>query len=250
MEISKKIYFASDVHLGAPGIKDHRCHEQRFVAWLDSIKDTASELYLMGDIFDFWFEYKRVVPRGFTRFLGKLSELSDRGILIHFFTGNHDIWLFDYLESECGVKVYREPVVKTIHGKKLFLAHGDGLGSYDKRYNLLKSVFTNKFAQWLFARIHPNCGIGLANFWSGKSREKNNKEYGDTYMGDDKEFAVLYAKEYLKEEKVDYFVFGHRHVARTVCVGPESQLMFLGDWIQHFSYAILDENMFELRYFD
>lgn len=250
LEKTKKIYFASDVHLGAPGIKDHRRHEKRFVTWLDSIKHEAAEIYLMGDIFDFWFEYKRVVPRGFTRFLGKLSEITDLGVPVHFFTGNHDIWLFDYLENECGVKVYRKPIVKDFNGKKLFLAHGDGLGDYDRHYNFLKSVFTNKFAQWLFERIHPNAGIGLANFWSGKSREKNNKEYGNNYLGDDKEFAVLYAKEYLKKEKVDYFVFGHRHVARTVCVGPESQLVFLGDWIQNFSYGVFDGETLELEFID
>ncbi len=250
METSKKIYFASDVHLGAPGIKNHRQHEKRFVSWLDAVKQDAAEIYLMGDIFDFWFEYKHVVPRGFTRFLGKLSEITDSGIKVHFFTGNHDIWLFDYLENECGVIVYREPVLREFNGKRVFLAHGDGLGDYDKRYNFLKSVFTNKFAQWLFARIHPNSGIGLANFWSGKSREKNNKEYGDKYLGDDKEFSVLYAKEFLKQEKVDYFVFGHRHVARTVSVGPGCQLIFLGDWIQHFSYGIFDGKTIELKYFD
>ncbi|MBS2210045.1 UDP-2,3-diacylglucosamine diphosphatase [Carboxylicivirga mesophila] len=250
METNKKIYFASDVHLGAPGINNHRLHEKRFVNWLDTVKKDASEIYLMGDIFDFWFEYKHVVPRGFTRFLGKLSEITDSGIPVHFFTGNHDIWLFDYLENECGVKVYREPVIRDFNGKKVFLAHGDGLGHYDKHYNFLKSVFTNKFAQWLFARIHPNSGIGLANYWSGKSREKNNKEYGDKYLGDDNEFSVLYAKEFLKEEKVDYFVFGHRHVARTVSVGPGCQLIFLGDWIQHFSYGVFDGNTIELQYFD
>ena len=250
MEETKKIYFASDVHLGAPGIKDHRTHEKRFVAWLDSIKNQASELYLMGDIFDFWFEYKHVVPRGYTRFLGKLSEISDLGVPIHFFTGNHDIWLFDYLENECGLKVHRQPLIKTYNGKKLMLAHGDGLGNYDPHYNFLKSVFTNKFAQWVFARLHPNFGIGLANFWSGKSREKNNREFGDRYLGDDKEFGVLYAKDYLNKEKVDYFVFGHRHVARKICVGSESQLIYLGDWIQHFSYGVFDGNSFELEYFD
>ena len=250
MEETKKIYFASDVHLGAPGIKDRRTHEKRFVAWLNSIKHKAAELYLMGDIFDFWFEYKRVVPRGYTRFLGKLSELSDMGIPVHFFTGNHDIWLFDYLENECGIKVYRRPVVKIRNGKKFLLAHGDGLGNYDRRYNFLKSVFTNPFAQWIFARLHPNFGIGLADFWSGKSREKNNKAYGNRYLGDHKEFGVLYAKEYLNKEKIDYFVFGHRHVAKKICVGSDSQLIFLGDWIQLFSYGVFDGNSFELEYFD
>ncbi len=250
MEEYKKIYFASDVHLGAPGITDHRAHEKRFVSWLDSIKESAAEIYLMGDIFDFWFEYKHVVPRGFTRFLGKLSELTDMGIPIHFFTGNHDIWLYDYLENECGIKVYRKPVIRDFNGYKVFLAHGDGLGKYDRHYNFLKSVFTNPFAQWLFARIHPNLGIGIANMWSGKSREKNNRVYGDNYLGDDKEFSVLFAKEYLKKEKVDYFIFGHRHVARKVGVGPECQLIFLGDWIKLNSYVEFDGSTFELKYYN
>ncbi|WP_430812009.1 MULTISPECIES: UDP-2,3-diacylglucosamine diphosphatase [unclassified Carboxylicivirga] len=250
METTKKIYFASDVHLGAPGIKDHRVHEKRFVQWLDSIRHDAAEIYLMGDIFDFWFEYKRAVPRGFTRFLGMLSSITDSGIPVHFFTGNHDIWVFDYLERECGVLVYRKPCVKMLNGKKVFLAHGDGLGSYDRRYNLLKKVFTNPLAQWLFGWVHPNLGIGLADFWSGKSRAKNNKVYGNRYLGDDKEYAVLYAKEYLKKENIDYFIFGHRHLARTVSVGPQCQLVFLGDWIHQFTYGVFDGDALELKYFE
>ncbi len=247
---SNKIYFASDVHLGASGIKDHREHEIRFVKWLDSIKQDASEIYLMGDIFDFWFEYKKVVPRGFTRFLGKLSEITDSGIPVHFFTGNHDIWIFDYLSKECGVKVHREPLVKQINGTTFYLAHGDGLGNYDRYYNFLKSVFTSPIAQWLFARLHPNFGIGLADFWSGKSREKNNKIYGSTYLGDDKEWSVLYARDVLKKHAIDYFIFGHRHVARKVSVAPESQVIFLGDWIKLFSYAVFENDCVELKYFN
>ncbi|MCU4174082.1 UDP-2,3-diacylglucosamine diphosphatase [Carboxylicivirga sp. N1Y90] len=247
---AKKIYFASDVHLGAAGIKDHRRHEMRFVQWLDAIKQDAEEIYLMGDIFDFWFEYKKVIPRGFTRFLGKLSEITDSGIPVHFFTGNHDIWIFDYLSEECGVQVHREPQIKTIEGKTFYLAHGDGLGDYDKHYNFLKSVFTNKFAQWLFAMVHPNIGIGVADFWSGKSREKNNKTYGSHYLGDDKEWSVLYAKDVANENQIDYFIFGHRHVARTVSVGPKSQLLFLGDWIKLFSYAVFNGHSVELKYFE
>jgi len=253
LETGKRIYFASDVHLGAPGIKDHKAHERRFVSWLDEIKQTAAEIYLMGDIFDFWFEYKQVIPRGYTRFLGKLSEITDSGIPVHFFTGNHDIWLFDYLTTECGIKLYREPLVKTINGKSFYLAHGDGLGDYDPHYNFLKSVFTNRFAQWLFARLHPNFGIGMASFWSRKSREKNLKSHGVNYLGDDKEFSVLYAKEVLQQQEnqsIDYFIFGHRHVARTVDVGPGSQLVYLGDWVQHFSYGEFDGTSVELKFFD
>lgn len=247
----KKIYFASDVHLGAPSIADHRAHEQRFVKWLDSIKETAEEIYLMGDIFDFWYEYKRVVPRGFTRFLGKLSELSDAGIPIHFYTGNHDIWIFDYLPKECGIKVYRKPQVKSILGKTFYLAHGDGLGNYDFKYNVLKAVFVNPFAQWLFSILHPNFGIGVATFWSRKSREKNLQSHGSVYLGDDKEWLVQYAQSVLKNEAdIDYFVFGHRHVVRKVELNSKSQVVYLGDWVKQFSYAEFDGDELTLRYFE
>jgi len=248
LEEGKKIYFASDVHLGAAGIKDKRAHEKRFVNWLDSIKDTAGEIYLMGDIFDFWFEYKRVVPRGYTRLLGKLSELTDQGIPVHFFCGNHDLWAFDYLSSECGVKLYHHPVVKRIGGKTFYLAHGDGLGSYDQKYNLLKILFTSRFMQWCFARLHPNFGIGWATSWSTSSRKKNMKYGGPDYLGDDKEWLVLHAKDEIKKNHIDYFVFGHRHLVKVVEVAPNSHVFHLGDWIQHFSYAEFDGETLELKF--
>jgi UDP-2,3-diacylglucosamine hydrolase len=245
----KYIYFASDVHLGAPSISNHKEHEMRFVAWLDSIKESAAEIYLLGDVFDFWFEYKKVVPRGFTRFLGKLAEITDSGIPVHFFTGNHDIWVFDYLPKETGVKVYRKPLDIVLGGKRFFLAHGDGLGHYDPKFNFMKAVFTNRFAQWLFGHVHPNMGIALAAFWSGKSREKNLTKYGSHFLGEDKEWLVLYAKEVLKREHFDYFVFGHRHVALNLKLDSNSRLVYLGDWVKHFTYGVWDGEDFKLERF-
>ncbi|MBN2166437.1 MAG: UDP-2,3-diacylglucosamine diphosphatase [Marinilabiliaceae bacterium] len=246
MKSEKKIYFASDVHLGAPTIKNPKEHEKIFVSWLDDIKDSAAEIYLLGDIFDFWFEYKRVVPRGFTRLFGKLAEITDLGIPVYFFTGNHDIWIFDYLPNETGVKIYRNPVEKVIDGKRFFLAHGDGLGNYDRKFNFIKKIFTNKIAQWLFAHIHPNFGIGFATVWSKHSREKNMVSHGSVYLGDDNEWLVLFAKEKLKESHFDYFVFGHRHIVLSKEIAPNSSIIYLGDWISNFTYGVWDGKQMQL----
>lgn len=249
MENGKKIYFASDVHLGAPTIRDHRTHEKRFVAWLDEIKHDAAAIYLMGDIFDFWFEYKTVVPKGFTRFLGKLSEITDSGIPVHFFTGNHDVWVFDYLPKECGVTLHTEPLITEMEGKRFFLHHGDGLGSYDRKYNLLKSLFTNKLAQWCFSWLHPTIGTFIATKWSGQSRKSNVEKHGDNFYGADREFSILYAQEYLKTNKIDFFIFGHRHIALDYQLDNNSRLILLGDWIHHFSYACFDGQNVKLNYY-
>ena len=249
MEKGKKIYFASDVHLGAPTIADPSEHERRFVRWLDSIKASASEIYLLGDIFDFWFEYKKAIPRGYSRFIGKLCELTDAGIPVHFFTGNHDIWVFDYLPSETGIILHKEPQIRELNGFRFFLAHGDGLTRFEKAYNRLKSVFTNKLAQRLFRLIHPDFGVWLANYWSGKSREKNLKSYGSVFLGEDKEWLVVWAKEKLEQEPFNFFVFGHRHIARMIKLNEQSTLVYLGDWVTHFSYGQWDGSQFELKYF-
>ncbi len=245
----KKIYFASDIHLGAPSIKDHRKHEKYFVDWLDYIKPTASALYLMGDVFDFWYEYYHVVPRGFTRFLGKIAEFTDSGIPVYFFTGNHDIWVFDYLPKEIGVQVYREPVSVNLNGKKFFLAHGDGLGPYDKGYNILKKIFTNKVLQWLFSRLHPNFAVELAKRWSSHSRLKNEISEKSKFLGEDREFLMLYAKDILVNEHYDYFIFGHRHIDLHQPIGQNSQFVYLGNWIDTRSYGVWDGEKFELKYF-
>ncbi len=246
----KKIYFASDLHLGAPYINNQREHEVRFVAWLDSIKDSAEEIYLLGDIFDFWYEYKYSVPRGFTRFLGKLSELTDSGIPVHVFTGNHDVWIFDYLPSECGVKVYHNPLQTVINGKHFHLDHGDELGGSDRYYKLMKRLFRNNTAQWLFSKLHPDLAIGFAKKWSVRSRIKNEKSYKSSYWGDDKEWQVLYAKSYLKDNpETDYFIFGHRHIAKEIPINSHSKIIYLGDWITIFSYAEFDGNDLLLKFF-
>jgi UDP-2,3-diacylglucosamine hydrolase len=244
----KKIYFASDFHLGIPDDERSKVREKTIVRWLDEIKNDAEELYLMGDVFDFWFEYKTVVPRGYVRLLGKLAELSDSGIKIHYFTGNHDMWVFDYLPKEIGAALYRKPVQREINGKKFFLGHGDGLGPGDKGYKFIKKVFSNKFSQWLFARLHPNLGIGMANYWSMKSRITTQLEE-EKFLGDDKEWLVLFSKGILAKEHFDYLIFGHRHLPLDIKINS-SRYINLGDWFRHNSYAVFDGENLELRYYE
>jgi len=244
------IYFASDVHLGSNIFEDSLIVEKRFVKWLDSIKHDAKALYLLGDIFDFWFEYKCVVPRGFTRFLGKIAEMSDMGIEIHFFIGNHDIWFFDYLSKETGVIVHKEPYITEIDGKKFFLSHGDGLGDNSPKRKLRRYIFHNKLCQFLFATIHPRWGIGLAHLWSKNSRLKGLKEQ-EGYLSEDKEHLVLFAKKYLKQDdSIDYFIFGHRHILLDLMLTKKSRIMILGDWIQYYSFAVFNGKEMLLEQFE
>ncbi|MBI5217677.1 MAG: UDP-2,3-diacylglucosamine diphosphatase [Bacteroidia bacterium] len=243
----KKIYFVSDLHLGLPSYEKSLEREKLFVAWLDEIKNDAGEIYLLGDIFDFWFEYKTVVPRGFTRLLGKIAELTDSGIHVYFFTGNHDIWVFDYLPRETGVTVVREPIVREWNGKKFYIAHGDGLGPFDRRYKVLKKIFTNRISHWLFARLHPNFGIGFAHLWSHKSREY--QEF-PTFKGEDKEWLIRYSKMLLQKEHFDYFIFGHRHVPVHIPLNDKSHFINLGDWLFNFTYAVFDGEKAELKKYE
>jgi UDP-2,3-diacylglucosamine hydrolase len=241
----KKIYFISDLHLGLyPEDKSAR-RERIIVDWLSSIKDDAAELYLLGDIFDFWHEYHHVVPRGHTRFLGKLAELSDAGVKVHFFTGNHDIWVYDYLPKEIGLDVCRQQVIRKLNGKKFLMGHGDGLGSGEAGYKLMKWGFTNRLLQWLFARIHPNASMAFGKHWSKNSRYAKGI-VAEPYRGDDEEVQVRYAKAILQQEKVDYFIFGHRHMPFDVHVGT-GRVINLGDWITHFTFAVWDGEEIELR---
>jgi len=234
------IYFASDAHLGSNVFEDSFVVEKRLVKWLDSIKHDAKALFLLGDIFDFWFEYKCVAPRGFTRFLGKIAEMSDMGIEIHFFIGNHDIWIFDYLSKETGVIVHKEPFITEIEGKKFFLAHGDGLGDNSKKFKFIRYIFHNKLCQILFASVHPRWGIGLAHFWSRSSR-RQGLQVPTKYLGENREHLVLFAKDYLlKNSEIDYFVFGHRHILLDLMLTEKSKIIIVGDWIQHYSYAVFD----------
>lgn len=245
MEEKGKIFFISDVHLGAPALKNNNEREIRFANWLDDIKDDVAELYLMGDIFDFWWDYKKVVPRGFTRIFGRLADLTDRGIPVHFFVGNHDLWAFDYFQEELGLTIHQNEIVKEIAGKKFLLAHGDGLDASDKGYIFLKKLFTNKTLQWVFSRLHPNFALTVAHNWSKSSRlAKINIE---EEFEENKEGMYKFAENFLKQEFVDYFIFGHRHKMVNSKIGEESHFVLLGDWITHFSYGVFDGEKFELK---
>ncbi len=239
MDTNKKIYFASDFHLGVPDKERSLTREKLAVKWLDEIKHDAAEIYLMGDLFDFWFEYKHAIPKGFTRVLGKIAEINDAGIPIHLFTGNHDMWMYDYLPEELGVTIYREPVIKTFNGKKFYLGHGDGLGPGDHGYKFIKKVFASPISQWLFARLHPNAGIGMAKFWSKTSRASTGKT-DEKFLGEENEWLAIYAKEILQKEHFDYFIFGHRHLPIDVKLNEKSRYVNLGDWINYFTYAVFD----------
>lgn len=231
MKSGKKIYFASDFHLGTPSYQDSRIREKKLVNWLDSIKETAEEIYLVGDLFDFWFEYKYTVPKGHIRFLGKIAEITDSGIPVHFFTGNHDMWMFDYLTKEIGITIHRNTIQRKWNEKKFFIGHGDGLGPGDHFYKFVKFFFASRICQWLFARIHPNLGMGIANLWSKKSRISNNKQ-GDEFLGKENEWLYIYSKEILEEEHFDYFIFGHRHLVLDLEIKKKkSRYINLGEWM-------------------
>lgn len=234
----KKVYFASDFHLGVPSYAKSREREDRIVSWLDSIKQDAQRIYLVGDIFDFWFEYKQAIPKGFTRFLGKIAELTDNGIVVEFFTGNHDMWMFDYLEKELGVIIHRKEIEVTINQTKFFVAHGDGLGPGDLGYKVIKKIFSSPVSQWLFARLHPNFGIWLANFFSKSSRKHSIND--NKFLGEDKEWLITFSKEKLAKAPVDYFIFGHRHHPIEVDLGTNSKYLNLGEWITHNTYVVFD----------
>jgi len=249
LSAGKKIYFISDFHLGVPNDKDSRKREDKIVAWLNSISHDVQILYLMGDVFDYWFEYKEVVPRGYVRLLGKLAELSDAGVEMHYFTGNHDMWVFDYLPKEIGLQIHRSPIQREYNGKKFYLGHGDGLGPGDFGYKFIKKVFANKLSQWLFARVHPNTGIGLMKFFSRRSRIATGAS-DDVYLGDDKEWLMIFSREVLQKEHYDYFIFGHRHMPLDKQLNNQSRYINLGEWINHFTYAVFDGQQLQLKKFD
>lgn len=239
MEKGDKIYFASDFHLGVPNAEKSREREKWIVDWLEEISKDASEIYLVGDLFDFWFEYKNAIPKGFVRFQAKLAELCDNGIDIHVFTGNHDMWMFNYLADELGVKMHREPIRIERNGKKFLIGHGDGLGPGDGKFKFIKKVFANPFAIWLFGWIHPDIGIGMANRWSGRSRASNGKKDA-VFLGEDDEWLLQYCKLKLKTEHTDYFIFGHRHLVLNLKAGENSRYINLGDWFSDPHYAVFD----------
>lgn len=251
-EEAVKVYFASDIHLGAPDRASSLQREKKFVRWLNTIQQDATAIYLVGDLFDFWFEYKTVVPRGYTRLFGKLAEITDAGIPVYFFTGNHDLWMFGYFEEELGIEVYHQPIKRTIGGKTFFIGHGDGLGPGDKKYKFLKKVFTNRLCQWLFGWIHPNIAIAVAYYFSGKSRFENEKKADEhQFLGEDREWLVLYAKrKHTQQPDIEYFIFGHRHVPIQLSLNDHCVYTNLGDWIKNCSYATFNGKTLELQYFE
>jgi UDP-2,3-diacylglucosamine hydrolase len=245
---NKKIYFASDQHFGAPTAALSFPREQKFVAWLDEVKQDAEAIFLLGDLFDFWFEYKKVVPKGFIRILGKLAEIRDSGIPIFFFVGNHDLWMTDYFQKELNIPVYHDNQEYTFGNKTFLIGHGDGKGPGDKGYKRMKRVFTNPLSKWIFRWLHPDLGVGLAQYLSVKNKLISG-EADVKFLGEDNEWLVQYAKRKLETKLYNYFVFGHRHLPMIIKVGENSEYVNLGDWIGYFTYGVFDGDTFELKTF-
>jgi UDP-2,3-diacylglucosamine hydrolase len=244
----QKIYFLSDFHLGSPDHASSLFREKKIVRFLDEIKKDAFVIFILGDLFDFWFEYKKVVPKGFVRILGKLAELTDSGIKIHFFVGNHDMWMNGYFEKELNIDVSYEPKEYEFNGKNFLIGHGDGLGPGDHRYKFMKKIFRNRISQALFGMLHPSTGIGLADYFSRKSRASANGEEAH-FLGEEKEWLIVYAKEKLREKHFDFFIFGHRHLPIIHQLKENSLYVNLGDWIKYNSYAVFENGAVTLKYY-
>jgi len=242
---NKKVYFASDQHLGIPNHEKSLEREKKFVAWLDMIKQDAEAIFLLGDLFDFWFEYKKVIPKGFVRVLGKLAEIRDSGIPVYFFVGNHDLWMHDYFEKELNIPVYRKAKEFTFGSKTFLIGHGDGLGPGDKGYKRMKKVFTNRFSKWLYRWLHPDIGVPLAQYLSTKNKLISGEE-DVVFLGEEKEWLVQYCKQKLADKHYDYFLFGHRHLPLTIELSKNSTYINTGDWISYFTYAVFDGKQLEL----
>lgn len=247
-----KLYFASDFHLGIPDYEKSLKREKMIVEWLDDAAKDATEIFLMGDVFDFWFEYKFVIPKGYVRLLGKIAEITDKGIPVHLFRGNHDIWAFDYLNKELNVRLHRLPVIREFVGKKFFLAHGDGLGPGDRGYKFLKKVFEFKPNQFLFRWLHPDLGSRMGLFWSKRSRLANVAKEGkiETKSIHHEERLIKFAEdESQKYPDINFFIFGHRHIPLQQKVGKQAEVIILGDWIGHFSYGVFENEKMRIEYF-
>jgi UDP-2,3-diacylglucosamine hydrolase len=242
------IYFLSDFHLGAPDAATSLIREKKIVRFLDSIASSAAEIFIVGDLFDFWYEYKHVVPKGFVRILGKLAQLSDAGIKLHFFVGNHDMWMKDYFQQELNMPVYFEPREFTFNHKHFLVGHGDGLGPGDHGYKMIRRLFRNPVATWLFGILPPRTGIGLANYFSRKSRAKTGGT-DEIFLGEDKEWLIQYCREKLQEKHYDYMIFGHRHLPIDHRLSDSSRYVNLGDWIKYFTYAVFDGQELSLHYY-
>jgi len=249
LEHGKKAYFSSDNHLGAPNSEKSLLREKHFVSWLDYVKQDAGVIFLLGDLFDFWFEYKTVVPKGFVRTLGKLAEIRDSGIPIYFFVGNHDLWMNDYFEKELNIPVFHSPQIFIINGKSLFVGHGDGLGPNDKGYKRMKKVFTNPFAKWLFRWLHPDIGVRLGKYLSVHNKLISGDEDAK-FLGEQEEWLVQYAKRKLEIKHYDYFIFGHRHLPMTIPLTENSTYINTGDWIHYYTFAEYSNGILELKKYE
>lgn len=243
---NQKIYFASDQHFGAPTPEASSPREQKFVAWLNEVKEDAAAIFLLGDLFDFWFEYKTVVPKGFVRVLGKLAEIKDSGIPIYFFVGNHDLWMKDYFEKELNIPVYHKPQEFVIQNKTFLIGHGDGLGPGDKGYKRMKKVFTFPLFQWLFKWLHPDLGMRLGQYMSVKNKLISGEEDAQ-FLGEENEWLALYCRRKLATKHYDYFVFGHRHLPLKIDLQENSKYINLGDWISHYTYGVFDGESMDIN---
>ena len=244
----KKVYFISDFHLGAPDFEKSLVREKIIVEFLSKAQKDAAHIFIVGDMFDFWFEYKTVVPRGYTRILGKLAEITDSGIPVSFFVGNHDMWMNDYFKKELNIPVYYHPKEFEFNNKKFYVAHGDGLGPGDNGYKFIKKIFRNRLCQWVFGILHPTIGIGIANYFSRKSRQATGNA-DKHFLGEDKEWLIIYSKELLLHQHYDYFIYGHRHLPYDCKLNGNSRYINLGDWIIYNSYAVFDGRQLELKYY-
>ncbi len=238
----EKIYFASDFHLGESNLSENHNRERKIINWLTKIQKDAKAIYLVGDIFDFWFEYKKVVPKGFVRFLGKLAELTDKGTSIHLFAGNHDLWMNHYLEDEVGVIIHHKPKIIEEQGKRIFICHGDGLGNGDYFYKLIRIIFTSKICQWAFSRLHPNLALSLAHAWSNSSRKNSEKPF----LSKQKELLFNYCIKQQKINPVDYYIFGHRHIPLELEIDERATYINLGEWITQNTYSVLEKGKITL----
>ncbi len=250
IQTNKKVYFASDFHLGAPNHAQSLLREKKIVRWLDEIKPQAACIFLVGDIFDFWFEYRHAIPKGFIRFQGKLAELTDQGIQVIFFVGNHDMWMFDYFTQELGIPIYQHPQEWLINDKKFMIGHGDGLGPGDHTYKILKKIFRNKVCQWLFARLHPNLGMGVAQYLSRRSRAKKIKLKTDEKFLGEEEWLLQYCRRKEQETHHDFYIFGHRHLPLDIPINEHSRYVNIGEWINQYTYAYLEGENLHLCQFE
>lgn len=247
--MSKSIFFASDFHLGVDALISSSEREKKIVRWLDEISDRTAELYLVGDVFDYWYEYRNVVPKGFVRLFGKLAEMRDAGIPIFFFTGNHDMWMFRYFEAEFGIPIYRQPISKTILNKTFFIGHGDGLGPGDQGYKMIKSIFNNSACQWAFSMIHPDTGLSAMKFFSAKSRQYTGDE--DPFVNPEREWLVQFAENHSQKSGIDFYIFGHRHLPIDYRLSNgKSRYLNLGEWMYACSYGEWDGDTFKIKFYE